>query len=79
MRCNECGSIMQHFLIAEGGKNFYRCTRPLTKMNKDGSRGKFILCETVQDATGEVIQPGRHLFYLTNGKEDGFEVMGRRE
>jgi len=35
MRCPNCGGIISHFLIANGGRNYYICRTGLTGIRDD--------------------------------------------
>ena len=75
MRCTNCGGMMSHFLIAEGRRNFYRCTTGLTGFQKTGNRKPDIyLCNTVQDEQGKVIPIGTILAYMSEGRAELFRV-----
>lgn len=80
MRCKNCGDMMHHFLLAEGGKNFYRCQTGLTSFEKD-NRGRIVgrksninPCGTIQDAQGKVLPIGTSLAYISEGRVELYKV-----
>ena len=75
MRCRNCGGMMHHFLIAEGGRNYYQCYTGLTGFEKDSSGQSHIHpCKTVQDEQGNIIPVGANLAYISEGKAELFRV-----
>ena len=75
MRCKNCGGLPQHFLIANGGKNFYQCHTGLTTMRHDGSRSPRIrLCDTMHNERGEIVPAGTRLGFMSEGKPEIFTV-----
>ena len=75
MRCRNCGGMMHHFLIAEGGRNYYQCYTGLTGFEGDGGRqSRIYLCKTVQDEQSNIIPVGTNLAYISEGKAELFRV-----
>ena len=78
MRCPNCGGIMSHFLIANGGRNYYICRTGLTGIRDDRLpvRGdaRIFPCHTVLDEDGKVVEPGTILVYEREGKYETCKV-----
>lgn len=71
MRCKRCGAILRHFLIANGGKNYYRCDRGLghVGIRKVGNTmvqfsSWFTPCNTIHDDKGQVVPDDTLLSFM---------------
>ena len=66
---------MHHFLLANGGKNYYRCFTGLTGFDEFGNRKPYIyLCNTVQDEQGKIVPAGSTLAYKSENRVVLFRV-----
>jgi len=72
MRCKNCGSIMQSFLLGNGGKRYFDCRRGITTLLD--SNHHIISCNTIQSEDGTILKKGDVISYLSGGKAEIYKV-----
>lgn len=76
MRCKKCGDLIQRFLLADGGRWYFRCNNALSGFDLEGTRTHLYPCDCIQDEYGKIVTKGTLLAYITEGTAKIFKVGG---